>query len=148
GVAAAADLVARRSGHSLAPSAAAAFLADPAGLLAPVETPVSLWDAVIAAEPASAAVAGAAEGDTMLRAVAAFVDMKSPILAGHSPGVAALAEAAATLMGLPDAEVRTARRAGWLHDIGRVGVSSAVWGHQGPLSVHQREQVRLHPYHT
>ena len=23
-----------------------------------------------------------------------------------------------------------------------------VWGHPGPLSVHQREQVRLHPYHT
>jgi DNA-binding CsgD family transcriptional regulator len=51
-------------------------------------------------------------------------------------------------MGLPDADVRAVRHAGWLHDIGRVGVSSAVWGHPGPLTAHQREQVRLHPYHT
>jgi HD-GYP domain-containing protein (c-di-GMP phosphodiesterase class II) len=148
GVAAAAGLVGQRAGHSLAPAAAAAFLADPGGLLEPVETPVSLWDVVIAAEPAPARLAGAAEVDSMLRAVADFVDMKSPVLVGHSPGVAALAEAAAMLMGLPDAEVTTVRRAGWLHDIGRVGVSSAIWGHPGPLSVHQREQVRLHPYHT
>jgi HD-GYP domain-containing protein (c-di-GMP phosphodiesterase class II) len=148
GVAAAADLVGRRAGHSLAPAAAAEFLADPEGLLGPVETPVSLWDAVIAAEPVPELPAGPAEIDRMLRAVADFVDVKSPVLAGHSSGVAALAEAAAVLMGLPDAEVRTVRRAGWLHDIGRVGVTSAVWGHPGLLSAHQREQVRLHPYHT
>ena len=148
GVTAAADLVGQRAGHSLAPAAAATLLADPAGLLGQVETPVSLWDAVIAAEPVPAPPAGPAEADHMLRAVADFVDVKSPVLAGHSSGVAALAEAAALLMGLPDAEVRTVRRAGWLHDIGRVGISSAVWGHPGPLSAHQREQVRLHPYHT
>jgi len=145
GVAAAADLVRQRSGHSLAPAAAAMFLGDPAGLLERVETPASLWDAVIAAEPAPGEPA---EIDRMLRAVADFTDLKSPVLTGHSPGVAALAEAAAVLMGRPDAEVRTVRRAGWLHDIGRIGVSSAVWGQPGPLSAHQREQVRLHPYHT
>jgi HD-GYP domain-containing protein (c-di-GMP phosphodiesterase class II) len=124
------------------------FLADPAGLLERVETPASLWDAVIAAEPAPGGPPGPAEVDRMLRAVADFVELKSPVLGGHSPGVAALAEEAAILMGLPDAEVRTVRRVGWLHDIGRIGVSSAVWGHAGPLSAHQREQVRLHPYHT
>ena len=121
------------------------FGGDPAGLLGRVETPASLWDAVIAAEPAPGEPA---EVDRMLRAVADFTDLKSPVLIGHSAGVAALAEAAAVLMGRPDAEVRTVRRAGWLHDIGRIGVSSAVWGHPGPLSAHQREQVRLHPYHT
>jgi len=145
GVTAAADLVRQRSGHSLAPAAAAMFAGDPAGLLQQVETPASLWDAVIAAEPVPGEPA---EVDRMLRAVADFTDLKSPVLIGHSSGVAALAEAAAVLMGLPEAEVRTVRRAAWLHDIGRIGVSSAVWGHPGPLSAHQREQVRLHPYHT
>ena len=148
GTAAAAGLVRQRSGHSLAPAAAAAFLADPGGLLERVETPASLWDPVIAAEPAPSRPAEPAEADRMLRAVADFVDVKSPALTGHSAGVAALAGAAAALMGLPDAEVRTVRRAGWLHDIGRVGVSSAVWGRPGPLTAHQQEQVRLHPYHT
>jgi HD-GYP domain-containing protein (c-di-GMP phosphodiesterase class II) len=148
GVAAAADLVRRRAGRSLAPAEAAVFLADPAGLLERVETPASLWDAVIAAEPVPGGPPGPAEVDRTLRAVADFVDLKSPVLGGHSPGVAALAEEAAVLMGRPEEEVRTVRRAGWLHDIGRIGVSSAVWGHAGPLSAHQREQVRLHPYHT
>lgn len=40
------------------------------------------------------------------------------------------------------------RRAGWLHDLGRVGVSASVWNHPGPLTPHQWEQVRLHPYYT
>jgi HD-GYP domain-containing protein (c-di-GMP phosphodiesterase class II) len=145
GVPAATDLVRQRSGHSLDPAAAATFLGDPAGLLGRVETPASLWDAVIAAEPVPGEPA---DVDGMLRAVADFTDLKSPVLIGHSPGVAAVAEAAAVLMGRPEAEVRTVRRAGWLHDIGRIGVSSAVWGQPGPLSAHQREQVRLHPYHT
>lgn len=148
GGAAAAALVGQRSGHSLAPLAAGAFLADPAGLLRQVETPLSLWDAVIEAEPVPSAVAGAAEVDRMLRAVADFVDLKSPVFSGHSAGVAALAEAAAVVMGLPEAQVRIVRQAGWLHDIGRIGVSSAVWGKPGPLNAHQWEQVRLHPYHT
>jgi len=148
GVTAAADLVGRRAGRSLGPAEAAAFLADPAGLLDRVNTPASLWDAVIAAEPVPAGPAGPAEVDRMLRAVADFVDLKSPALAGHSSGVAALAADAAVSMRLPEAEVQTVRRAGWLHDIGRIGVSSAVWEHPGPLSAHQWEQIRLHPYHT
>ena len=40
------------------------------------------------------------------------------------------------------------RRAGWLHDLGRIGVSLGVWSHKGPLTPHQWEQVRLHPYYT
>jgi HD-GYP domain-containing protein (c-di-GMP phosphodiesterase class II) len=62
--------------------------------------------------------------------------------------VADLAAGAARLVGLPEDEVTAVRRAGWLHDIGRVGVSSAIWNHPGPLSAHQWEQVRLHPYYT
>jgi len=40
------------------------------------------------------------------------------------------------------------RRAGWLHDMGRVGVSAAVWEKPGPLTGGEWEQVRLHSYHT
>jgi HD-GYP domain-containing protein (c-di-GMP phosphodiesterase class II) len=49
---------------------------------------------------------------------------------------------------MSDAEVRLVRRAGWLHDLGRVAVSSRVWDRPGPLSTAQWEQVRLHPYVT
>ena len=40
------------------------------------------------------------------------------------------------------------RRAGLLHDIGRVGVSAGIWGKAGALSEREWEQVRLHPYYT
>jgi HD-GYP domain-containing protein (c-di-GMP phosphodiesterase class II) len=42
----------------------------------------------------------------------------------------------------------TARRAGLLHDVGRVGVSAGIWGKPGALSDREWEKVRLHPYHT
>src|SRR6185436_9854226 len=72
----------------------------------------------------------------------------SPYTLGHSTGVAALAAEAARRCGLPDADVIAIRRAGLLHDIGRVGVSAGIWGKAGPLSSREWEQVRLHPYHT
>ncbi len=40
------------------------------------------------------------------------------------------------------------RRAGLLHDIGRVGVSSGIWEKPGPLSEREWERVRMHPYYT
>ncbi len=40
------------------------------------------------------------------------------------------------------------RRAGLVHDLGRVGVSNAIWDKPGRLSDTERERVRLHPYLT
>jgi HD-GYP domain-containing protein (c-di-GMP phosphodiesterase class II) len=62
--------------------------------------------------------------------------------------VAALAEAAARLCRLPAAEVIAVRRAGLVHDLGRVGISAAIWGKPGRLTDGEWERVRLHPYFT
>jgi putative nucleotidyltransferase with HDIG domain len=56
--------------------------------------------------------------------MADLADLKSPQFAGHSRGVANLAAEAARVWRLPDAEVTTVRRAGLLHDLGRLGVSN------------------------
>ena len=40
------------------------------------------------------------------------------------------------------------RRAGLVHDLGRLGVSNAIWDKPGPLTALERERVRLHPYLT
>ncbi len=40
------------------------------------------------------------------------------------------------------------RRAGHVHDLGRIGVSNQIWSRPGPLSGSQFERVRLHPYLT
>jgi DNA-binding CsgD family transcriptional regulator len=45
-------------------------------------------------------------------------------------------------------EMETLRVAGYLHDLGRVGVSSAIWDKAGPLSTAERDQARLHAYHS
>ncbi|HEY7173651.1 MAG TPA: HD domain-containing phosphohydrolase, partial [Micromonosporaceae bacterium] len=77
-----------------------------------------------------------------------YIDVKSPYTLGHSYAVAELAEAAARGVGLRDADATLVRRAGLLHDLGRLGVSNAVWDKPGTLSVSELERVRLHPYLT
>lgn len=109
---------------------------------------VTAWDAVISAEPGLARVLSDAELDTALDAVADFIDIKSPFTLGHSRGVADLAAGAASGLGLGPAEESHVRRAGLLHDIGRLGVSNAVWDKPGELSAGERERVRLHAYLT
>ena len=108
----------------------------------------SEWDAVIDAEPGSAPRLAGAALDDALRAFGDFVDMKSPYTAGHSAHVAQLAGDAADVIGMPDAEIRNARRAGWVHDVGRVSVPLTVWEKSSPLTRDEWEQVRLHPYYT
>ena len=80
--------------------------------------------------------------------MADLVDLKSPCLAGHSRGVANLASAAARVAGYPDDDVAVLRRAGLIHDLGRLGVSNAIWDKPGPLTEAESERVRLHPYLT
>ena len=87
-----------------------------------------------------------AELDSALAAIGDFVDLKSPFMLGHSRGVARLAAGAAAEFGFPDAEVQALRRAGLVHDVGRLGVSNAIWDKQGPLTAGERERVRLCPY--
>ena len=43
---------------------------------------------------------------------------------------------------------RTVRRAGLVHDFGRLGVSNAIWDKPGPLGAGEWERVRMHPYVT
>ena len=106
------------------------------------------WDAIIGAEPRLARRVAGPELDGVLEALADLVDLKSPCLAGHSRGVANLAAEAARVSGLAADGVVTVRRAGLIHDLGRLGVSNAIWDRAGPLTESQRERVRLHPYLT
>lgn len=55
---------------------------------------------------------------------------------------------AAGAAGLGAAEAAQLRRAVLVHDIGRVAVPARVWAKPGPLTRGEREQVRLHAYHS
>ena len=49
---------------------------------------------------------------------------------------------------MPERDVVTTRRAGLLHDLGRTGISNAIWDKPEPLTESERERVRLHAYYT
>jgi HD-GYP domain-containing protein (c-di-GMP phosphodiesterase class II) len=144
---AAVEAVRRWSGRSLDPGLADAFLGRSDELLEAIENE-DVWPAVLAAEPTPWRQVRGARIDEVARGFADFVDLKSPYLQGHSAGVAALTEGAARASNLPDEEVTALRRAALLHDLGRAGVTTAIWEKRGPLTSGEWEQVRLHAYHT
>ena len=51
-------------------------------------------------------------------------------------------------LGLPGDVVRDVRRAGFVHDIGVIGVANSVWDSPRRLSAADQERVRTHPYLT
>jgi HD-GYP domain-containing protein (c-di-GMP phosphodiesterase class II) len=106
----------------------------------------SNWDMVIAAEPQLGRLITEEQFDDTLEAIGDFSDLKSPYTIGHSRSVAALAAEAARIYGLADEAVLMIRRAGLVQDIGRLGVSNAIWDKRGGLTQAEMERVRLHPY--
>jgi HD-GYP domain-containing protein (c-di-GMP phosphodiesterase class II) len=147
GIEAATAVARERSGTQFDPALVDVFCAEAPAVLHGLDA-VTSWDAVIAAEPALARVLSDEQLDASLEAVADFVDIKSPWTIGHSRGVADLAAGAARRLGLSADDVVLVRRAGLVHDLGRLGVSNAIWDKRGPLSAAEIERVRLHPYLT
>ncbi len=141
------ELALKRSGGQFDPTLAGLMASDADMILSGLET-VATWDAVIEAEPALTVMLSGDRFDAALAAIANFVDLKSPYTLGHTRAVADLAAAAGAQLGLSDSEVRTLRRAGLVHDLGRLGVSNSIWDKPGPLGAGEWERVRLHPHIT
>ena len=148
GVAAARAVVHDRAGGHLDPELAALFSTHASQVLAQLAEPggTASWGEVLAAEPGLARTVAGDELDGVLEAMGDLVDMKSPFTAGHSRGVAHLAAEAARGAGLPADDVATVRRAGFLHDLGRLGISNAIWDKRAALSAGETEKARLHAY--
>lgn len=147
GIEAATAMVRERSGKVYDPRAAQRFRQDAPRLLAAMEAE-PVWETVLAAEPAPQRWLNESQLDTLTRAIAHFADVKSPYTVGHSTGVAELAEAAARGLGLSQTDVASVRQAGFLHDLGGIGVPVGIWDKPGPLTQADWERVRMHPYLT
>jgi HD-GYP domain-containing protein (c-di-GMP phosphodiesterase class II) len=147
GIEAVRRLARQRAGSQFDPELAELICADGEMILRGIDN-LETWDAVIDAEPTLAVVLSWDRFDAALVAIANFVDLKSPYTLGHSRAVADLVAAAGAELGLSEAEARTLRRAGLVHDFGRLGVSNAIWDKRGPLGAGEWERVRLHPYLT
>lgn len=86
--------------------------------------------------------------DEVAQAFADVIDAKSPFTYAHSSNVAAYAESAAERLGFHAGARRLVRRAGLLHDIGKVGVSNRILDKPGALTAQERMAVQGHPRHT
>lgn len=147
GVAAADATVRERSGSEFDPEFARIWLENSHDLLAQIGRE-SVWDDALAEEPEPYLWVRPAHLDEVCRALADFVDLKSPYTRGHSPEVARLVEGAASELRLADAEITALRRAAHVHDLGNVSVPDLVWSKRGPLNPSEQARVRLHTYHT
>ncbi len=144
---AAARLIGEHAGRGLDPEVAGRLVAAAPEVLS-LPDGSSVWEQALAAEPRPWLTLAGDDIDRAIAAMGRFADLICPYHSGHSSGVAELAAAAAARIGMDTGGVRTVRRAGLVHDLGRVAVSAATWGKPGPLTADEWEQVRLHPYRT
>jgi response regulator RpfG family c-di-GMP phosphodiesterase len=129
-----------RTGHAYDPAVAGILVEHADEVMAAIQV-TSPWEAVLHREPEPRPWVPESRLDSVLETFADFVDMKSPCMAGHSRGVAALSGGTAV-----DGE--SLRRSGLVHDLGRVGVPNGIWDKPGPLTDGEWERVRLHPYYS
>jgi cyclic di-GMP phosphodiesterase len=83
--------------------------------------------------------------ENVLVSLATALDAKDPYTNGHSQRVGDYAEALGAAVGLAGKDRRDLRRAGLLHDIGKIGTNLAYLNKPGQLTTAEYEEVKRHP---
>lgn len=147
GLGAAVEVARARRGRQFDPTLVDTFCSIAGDVLDSTES-LPEWDALIGGEPRLQAQLTQDELDVALAAMGDFTDLRSPSRAGHSRRVATLAATAGELLGLPPSDARNLRRAGLVHDIGMHGVPATILDKPSPLTVTERERMRMSAYYT
>jgi HD-GYP domain-containing protein (c-di-GMP phosphodiesterase class II) len=140
-------VIRRRSGGFYDPALVERFCQEASELFRLLNGP-SAWETLLAAEPGEQTSLSKEQFDRALAAIADFTDLRSPTTLGHSRMVAELAEGAARRLGLTPEDILTARRAGFVHDVGMTSLPMLLCEKDGPLTDGEWERVRLHSYYT
>ena len=88
---------------------------------------------------------GAWGGIDLVQALTAALDAKSSYTRGHSDRVAELSWSIARKLGLGDQEAESARIAGHLHDIGKIGIPDSIISKPGSLLPEEFAAMKRHP---
>ncbi len=83
--------------------------------------------------------------ETVLFSLALAVESRDASTAGHCHRLAALASRLGHRLGLDELEVQALRRAGMLHDIGKVSIPDSILLKPGPLTLAERQVMEQHP---
>jgi HD-GYP domain-containing protein (c-di-GMP phosphodiesterase class II) len=131
----------------LDPSLVKAFVANAAALMAEASVG-DPRERILEVEPRPVVERDQHELCEVAAAFGDLADLKTPFTHGHSGAVARLATSAAERLHVDVGTTSRLQVAGLLHDLGRVGVSNAIWEKPGPLTAAEWEQVRMHPYYS
>jgi putative nucleotidyltransferase with HDIG domain len=86
--------------------------------------------------------------DNICEAFAEIIDAKTPFTYKHSTGVADAAVDIGRWFGMGEQELKKLRRAGLLHDIGKLGISNAILEKPGKLTSEEFASIRKHPFYS
>jgi len=76
------------------------------------------------------------------------VDYRSRFTVSHSYSVAQLSERFGHYFNYTDVECKKLKIAGYLHDIGKIGIDPGLLEKNGPLNDEEFQKIKLHPYFT
>ncbi len=77
-----------------------------------------------------------------------IVDFRSPLNAQHSSGVASSAAALARIARFSEQECQMMLMAGYVHDLGKLAIPTAILEKSGPLDEYERAVIKGHSYYT
>jgi len=80
----------------------------------------------------------------LLATLSEIIDLRDPYVLGHSKQVSQYATNIAKLLGLNEKQVDLVRRAGLLHDIGKLGISMEILTKPGKLTPDEYETIKEH----
>lgn len=80
-----------------------------------------------------------------IRSLAETIDAKDTYTRGHSERVSLYAEAIARSLGLQGDELHTIRYAGYLHDVGKIGIPDSILSKPGKLTIEEFRIIKKHP---
>ena len=83
--------------------------------------------------------------ESVLFTLARSIEGKDPYTHGHCERLASYAASLGQRIGLPDDQIRALRRAGVVHDIGKVAIPDSILLKPGSLSENEWTLVREHP---
>ncbi len=84
------------------------------------------------------------DSETVLFSLAQSVEDRDPSLGQHCERLSLMAAAMGVALGLPPQEILNLQRAGYLHDIGKVGIPDDILFKAGPLTPEEWEIMKSH----
>jgi putative two-component system response regulator len=83
--------------------------------------------------------------EAVLFSLALSIEARDPYTAGHCDRLSEMSARLGERLGIPEDDVKALRRAGVVHDIGKVAVPDSILLKPGPLSADETELMRKHP---